>query len=509
LLSKTFLLFYENIMTTIQQIIDNNLSLTRSQLKADKALVIEIQTKLANLGFYPGGGWIDGDLGGVSSFSWKGLIDFCTRIGNISIPSNDPAIDLSIAEKLRDTLQVDSILVDVKNTSATLNKLKKIQDAQLLFHPSRGVTDENAGFLARTINKSPIQKLINNYPTSLEQKPDGTSIISYGDSVTLATGVTVNFSDYPDRGNKPTIDNTSLNFLASNISHACVCVGSFKDSNSPIKTHWLGKNAFQPEQMLSATKFIGVLNAVCQINEKFPNTDVDDCTIEPSNPRYRFNALVEDMVSYQENFGHSNRIGAMFKRFTERQELEKWIKDRTGSTGIEFRGGYGQDFPPLIDNPIIKDTTTGQPVLSFSNLGAMGNNLVSTYDLVRLISMLGWHLHLAPTARLPSAQWKSLESVVRAMGNDTARYVDVALETLGIVKVISEPVIISKVGWGTSSMTYAAFVKFIDRRTTPGKLRTFALALRCPTPNVNTSRDTHLAAAVTEIVRRIFTEELA
>jgi hypothetical protein len=499
-------------MTTLQQISDdNNLRLTRSQLKADKALVIEIQTKLANLGFYPGGGWIDGDLGGVSSFSWKGLIDFCTRIGNISIPSNNIAIDRSIAKKLRDTLQVDSILADAKNTSATLTKLKKIQDAQLLFHPNSSVTDENAGFMARTINKSPIQKLINNYPDSLEQKPDGTSIISYGDSFTLATGVTVNFGDYPDRGDKPTIDNTGLNFLASNISHACVCVGSFKDSNSLIKAHWLGKQAFKPEEFLSATKIIGVLNTVCQINENSIDTDVDDCVIEPSNPRLRFNALVKDMVNYNEDSASSNSIGITFKRFTERQILEEWIVEQTGNrnNGVEFRGGYGPGVQPVVPNAKVRDTTTNNIVLSAGAEGSTGNNSVSTYDLVRLISMLGWHLHLAPTARLPSAQWKSLESVVRAMGNDTARYVDVALETLGIVNVISEPVIISKVGWGISSMTYAAFVKFVDRRTNPGKLRTFALALRCPTPNANTSRDTNLAAAVTEIVRRIFTEELA
>jgi hypothetical protein len=494
-------------MTTLQQIIDNNSFLTRSQLKLDKALVIEIQTKLANLGFYPGGGWIDGDLGGVSSFSWKGLIDFCTRIGNISIPSNDVAIDLSIAEKLRDTLQVDAILADVKNTSATLTKLKKIQDAQLLFHPSRSVTSENAGFLARTINKSPIQKLINNYPASLEQRPDGTSIISYGDSFTLSTGVTVNFSDYPDRGDKPIIDNTGLNFLASNISHACVCVGSFKDSNSSIKTHWLGKQAFEPKEFLSTTKIIGVLNTVCQVNENSIGIDVDDCVIEPSNPRLRFNALVKDMVNYDEDFASSNSIGAMFKRFTERQILEKWIIEQTGNDLVEFRGGYGES--PLISNPKIRNTANGSIVLSAGDDGDTGNNSVSTYDLVRLISMLGWHLHLSPNSTLPFAQWKSLESVVRAMGNDTARYIDVALETLGIVNVVNEPVIISKVGWGSSSMTYAAFVKFVDRRTNPGKLRTFALALRCPTPNTNRARDTNLAAAVTEIVRQIFTEELA
>jgi hypothetical protein len=51
-------------------------------------------------------------------------------------------------------------------------------------------------------------------------------------------------------------------------------------------------------------------------------------------------------------------------------------------------------------------------------------------------------------------------------------------------------------------MTYAAFVWLVDHRLTLAKLRTFSLALRCPNPASNQSRDTHLAAAVIEIVRR-------
>jgi len=235
------------------------------------------------------------------------------------------------------------------------------------------------------------------------------------------------------------------------------------------------------------------------------NIDVDDCVIE--SPKYRFNDLVKDMVKYEYEYGSSNAIGALFKRFIERPKLEQWIVEQTGNSGIKFLGAYGDN--SLIANPKIKDTTTGKVILSSDGTGATGENLISAYDLVRLISMLGWHLHLPETAKLPSAQWKSLESVVRAMGNDTARYVDVALETLGVVNVISKPVIISKVGWGTSSMTYAALVKFVDQRVTPSKLRTFALALRCPTPASEDDKDTNLAVAVTEIVRRIINEELA
>jgi hypothetical protein len=122
--------------------------------------------------------------------------------------------------------------------------------------------------------------------------------------------------------------------------------------------------------------------------------------------------------------------------------------------------------------------------------------------------MLGWHLNLTSATRFLGSQWASLECVIRAMATDPARYVDVALETLGLINVISEPVVISKVGFGPSSFTYVALVKLVDRRFTPGKLRTFALALRCPSGS-NETRDTQIAAAVTEIIRRIFAEELA
>ena len=94
------------------------------------------------------------------------------------------------------------------------------------------------------------------------------------------------------------------------------------------------------------------------------------------------------------------------------------------------------------------------------------------------------------------------------MGTDAARYIDVALETLGVINVISQPVVISKVGFGPSSFAYVAFVKFVDNRVQPAKLRTFSLALRTPNGS-DRERDTNLAAAVTEIVRRILNEELA
>jgi hypothetical protein len=144
---------------------------------------------------------------------------------------------------------------------------------------------------------------------------------------------------------------------------------------------------------------------------------------------------------------------------------------------------------------------------------------MSAYDLVRLISMLGWHNYLPRTGnvQLPSAQWHSLSSVVKGMGTDPARYVDVAIEALGLQSSIKSPVIISKLGFGADTgdilidaMTYAAFVQFIDTNASPAKLRTFAMALRVPTTGGSASKhDAKMAAEVTEIIRRVVTEELA
>lgn len=49
-------------MSTLQDVISGSLSLTRAQLTADKALVIDVQIKLNALGFYPGGQWTDMQL---------------------------------------------------------------------------------------------------------------------------------------------------------------------------------------------------------------------------------------------------------------------------------------------------------------------------------------------------------------------------------------------------------------------------------------------------------------
>ncbi|WP_036945674.1 hypothetical protein [Pseudanabaena sp. PCC 6802] len=64
-------------------------------------------------------------------------------------------------------------------------------------------------------------------------------------------------------------------------------------------------------------------------------------------------------------------------------------------------------------------------------------------------------------------------------------------------------------------LTYVAFCQFVDERlksnTQPAKLRTLAMALRVDGTKVTSfiEADVRMAAEVTEIIRRIVTEEFA
>ena len=112
-------------MATLQDIITNNTILTRSQLRSDKGLVTEIQIKLRNLGLYPGGQWIDGDIGrdGVDTFTWKGLEKFCQAVGLVSVPTTEIAINQNIAQQLLQVKQLDFIFDQAKDTNSILNRL--------------------------------------------------------------------------------------------------------------------------------------------------------------------------------------------------------------------------------------------------------------------------------------------------------------------------------------------------------------------------------------------------
>lgn len=395
-----------------------------------------------------------------------------------------------------------------------------MSDRQKIFNQylaqEAGFTAAKLAFLDRGIARSPYAADVAKFPDRLKQKPNGVNSVSSGaTAVQTGTNAVIPFKVYPARGKQPTIRVKGLDFLHADILQACVCMGSFVDGM--IWTNWLGKNALQPAQLWSTTKILPLLQVVSQANTKNPKALIRDCLVREGQSSYSFYNLAVDLISYGESIATSNAIAATFKQFSTPSALEDWVEDITGNYSLQFQGRYGE--PPLFAKPTLWNPPLKTVLLASSAPQHLGNNLVSTYDLVRLISLVGWHNHLFPQSRLPGAQWSSLETVVRALGTDPARYVDVAIQTLGLADSIESPVILSKLGFGRSDsrdrteLAYVAFVQFLDKRRRPSLLRTFSLALlgasAAGDENEEARRlDARMAAEVTEILRRVLSQEL-
>lgn len=457
--------------------------LAEEQVKADKELVTDIQIRLRGLGLYPGGKLIDGDYGNRTR---NGIKNFCDSVG-----LTFPLFDTNFARKLIITKQLSSLLaMGNNNREQTFQNLLAIAKAS-----------QTLPFLHRDIQNSKYITEIPKYPERVQVKHN-----------THPTPITA--KPYPKRGVIPTIENQGLNFLHADITEACVCIGNFE--NGTMQARWLGKNALEERQFWSATKIIPVLNVVCDANTRFPNIDIGNCYV--NDRRNKFTDLILDIVNYRVKITSSNAAAATLKLFQTPIALENWVKNITGNQQLSFRGGYGET--PFINQPKLIDGLTQKQVLTPPANRLDGNNLVSAYDMTRLVSMLGWHLHLNEDARLPGAQWHSLENVIIAMGNDRARYIEVAIETLGLENVVLSPVIISKLGngfsesRGTNEITYVAFAQFIDESIKPNneppKFRTLAMTLRgaVKPPRTFADLDARMAAEVSEIIRRVVTEQL-
>jgi hypothetical protein len=475
--------------------------------KGSAQLILDIQTRLTAFQLYSYA--LNGDY---NWYTEQALIEFCNFYG---LPNMKTGIfDAQFAWTMLHANPVDYSLALAKDRQQVFNDY---------FQQEAGYNADKLAFLDRGIQASPYQNDVAQYPDRLLQKPDGKAIVSLGDKVVLTgTTTTVTFSPYPNRGQLPQIDSAALNFLHPDIQQACIAMGSIV--NGAMWTHWLGRNALSNVQLWSTTKFIPMLNLVSQANAIAPTARVRDCLVRPqgSADGYGFYNMAVDLVTYQSSIASSNAIAATFKQFSTPASLEGWVKDITGNTRLEFQGRYGE--PPLIERPDLYSQPLGKVLLTAPYTSHTGNNALSTYDLARLISMLGWHYHLPSAAQLPYAQWSSLETIVRAMGLDTARYVDVAIAKLGIASIVQSPVIISKLGFGRSStrdrteLVYVALVQFIDQRPQsqgkPAILRTLSMALLAAKALNDANReatelDARMAAEVTEILRRVVMQELA
>ncbi|HEY9878195.1 MAG TPA: hypothetical protein V6D29_07045 [Leptolyngbyaceae cyanobacterium] len=515
------------------------------QLRGNAFLVRDIQTQLRKVHLYPRKQAPNGRFLLVTQM---GLLEFCQIL---QLPNvQNYTLDATLAQALREVDIVDFSLKAAKNRDRIFREY---------YQQEKGYDASHLAFLDKGIQGSPFEKLVENYPTHLglkHSKPaQPTSTLTQADvpqiprrslfgeaiigskarlfasdlaSPSPPTTQSANYhalcltpQPYPNRGVLPAIADDRLAFLHPDIQQACLCLGQF--SQNQLQVNWLGRNALSTGELWSATKIIPLLNLVSQLHTKSLQSDIDNLVIRSGNRSQGFNVhdLAVDMVNYEYDISSSNALAAMFKLFSTPQSIETWLRTITGNTKLTFRGNYGEG--PFIGSPVLWDKQLKKPVLKAADARHGGPNAISTYDLTRLITMLGWHTHLPASAQLPRAQWKSLESVIRAMGMDSARYVDVAIERLGLRQVIQSPVIASKMGFGYSGerrrteLVYSAFVQFADMRPKVANegappIRTFGLTLLAAKRLGDGDReatllDARIAAEVTEIIRRVMLEE--
>lgn len=471
-------------------------SLDMTSLRGNQLLGLAIQRRLRGLGLYPGGKLIDGNFGPRSQAALK---DFCNGTGiSVTTPLQ---LTPAIAGKLLTTPQILSVLDDAKNTS-------RISTQYLDFEKAVGANDAKLGFLDMGAQQSPFKKNIHRGKEFL--------------AATSSTGVksssptSLSFSNHPNIGSEPTINISSLNFLGSDITEACICLGHF--DGTQLTTSWLGKNPVALVECWSASKIIPILNTLCKVGKKVPSNPRDLILKNTGSTGRQFELpdALADICSYRADVPHSNALSATLNAFESNRE--KWIRNQTGNTrAIQFGGKYG--FAATIGVPEIRDRSSNSQILSFQST-ATGGNLISAYDLTRLISLVGWHKLLSSDQKLAGISDQGIEQAVIALGTDTARYIDTAISTLGLENVVDSLVVLSKLGFGFSStrnvteLVYTAFAQFIDKQNpSKPKLRSFALTLRTSKSRggsaVAIETDTAIATAVTEIIRRIVTENFS
>jgi hypothetical protein len=374
---------------------------------------------------------------------------------------------------------------------------------------------EKLPWLDRGLASSPFRGEPPHYAERLATSAAASELTPYPD----AAG---RFGPYPARGVVPAIlsgqeGRGGLEFLSEAVAQACLCVGSVAADRS-LRVRWYGRQALEANvQFWSATKVVAALQLVCQANRRSPGTPIGATRVRAGDGSadQPFAALFTAMVSYGQGVTTSNAIGLMLKQLRNSGEpdVQSWLSGLSGNPRLQLRGGYGA--PPLYGDAALVGPAG---VLVGNRPLARSRNLVSAYDLVRSLTMLGWHQQLDPDCRLPGGQWPSLACLVEGLGHDTARYLDVALERLGLLGAVAEPVILSKLGYGAETndptidaFTYLAFASFRDIRTRPARQRCFGLALRIPTaPDLASAleHEARMATEVTEIVRRVFAEEL-
>jgi hypothetical protein len=361
-----------------------------------------------------------------------------------------------------------------------------------------GSTGAHMSFLDRGLKSSPLAAEVGRIPERLAATP---AIADKGKA----------FTSFPDRGEQPGGGDGSLRFLHPAIRNASVVVGSPRALG--FSARWYGRASRSNDQHWSATKILQALHVVSAVRGANPDLSAADAVLvdatKPDTHGTPLSTLVREIVSYEAGAWRSNSAAGTLGRLFTRADRERWNVAQTGHEHV-FRGNYGAK--PLTARP---ELLVGlRPALTSPEAEGMpGPNLLSSYDLTRLVAMAAWHPHLSSEQRIEHADWRGLSMVLEAMGHDSARYADAALDRLGVRDRLSDVVIATKLGHGIRSRTglaetvYSGVVQFVDNGWQPARWRSVCFTLRGEHRS-GVQLDAIMAGEMTELLRRVLDEEL-
>ncbi len=241
---------------------------------------------------------------------------------------------------------------------------------------------------------------------------------------------------YPPLGQIPNIHEQALTWLHPSISEVCLCIA--RRYQGEIYTQWYGRSPLAPVQMWSTSKIIPMLALTLRASALAPNTNVEKWQIAG----YSFSQICDRILDYgdQERLT-SNALAGMLKQFFCPEELQDWLVQITGNRQITFTGLHGE--PPFLAQPTLwlDEDCQIQPAPIPHAVG-VGQNLISAYDLTRILSLIAWHNYL------PIANPQHLKPLLSALTRDCARYLAVALSYTTVP--YPAPYTLSKMGFGFS-----------------------------------------------------------
>ncbi len=296
-----------------------------------------------------------------------------------------------------------------------------------------------------------------------------------------------------------------LLWLHEDVTHASLAVMTWSPSGA-VHARWYGRADREQEQYWSATKHLQALTAATKV----PGADLGELRLRDrdGSSSTSVQELLQDIVSYDAGVGRSNGGAKTLSAFTGPLEREGLVEAWTGGD-VTFRGGYG--FGPIYPEPELASADGELLAPAFPGAWSAGPNQLTAYDLTRVMAMAAWNRQLEPGQQLDRLSQASVDSVLEAMGEDSARYVDAALERAGLSERVSEVVVVSKLGHGVrsatglSETTYTGALQFTDTET--GLRHAVAFTFRGVHADP-VELDARLAAETTGLVRRLVAGQL-